>query len=239
MHTPNSTQKQQTGWRPCYLPSQALFSRVYESLQRAFSGRRWRELKRPIRDQNVRVVVAFPAGSGRPTPCAHPGRATERKVGQGVVIENRGGAGGNTVRARSPKAEPNGYASGHHQRLLCQSEFDGQRRLSPRDRIQDGDHGRDHPQHQRRQQTVSERPSSRNSGRRRRKFSYGIRGRAPRHTYPPKRFSSAGQGRHSTRALPGAAPLLNALSVGISPWPGWPCRRRSSSSRTVKSRRSP
>jgi len=59
--------------------------------------------------QNVRFVVAFPAGGPTDAVARILGQRLTEKWGQGVVIENRGGAGGNIATRQVAKAEPNGY----------------------------------------------------------------------------------------------------------------------------------
>jgi tripartite-type tricarboxylate transporter receptor subunit TctC len=60
--------------------------------------------------QNVRFVVAFPAGGPTDALARILGQRLSEKWGQGIVIENRGGAGGNIAARQIAKAEPNGYA---------------------------------------------------------------------------------------------------------------------------------
>src|SRR5262245_56079951 len=59
--------------------------------------------------QNVKFVVAFPAGGPTDALARILGQRLSEKWGQGVVIENRGGAGGNIATRQVAKAEPNGY----------------------------------------------------------------------------------------------------------------------------------
>ena len=59
--------------------------------------------------QNVRFIVAFPAGGPTDAVARIVGQRLSEKWGQGVVIENRGGAGGNIATRQVAKAEPNGY----------------------------------------------------------------------------------------------------------------------------------
>ena len=60
--------------------------------------------------QNVKFVVAFPAGGPTDALARILGQRLSEKWGQGVVIENRGGAGGNIAARQIAKAEANGYA---------------------------------------------------------------------------------------------------------------------------------
>jgi tripartite-type tricarboxylate transporter receptor subunit TctC len=61
-------------------------------------------------NQNVKFVVAFPAGGPTDALARIVGNRLSEKWGQGVVIENRAGAGGNIAARQIAKAEPNGYA---------------------------------------------------------------------------------------------------------------------------------
>src|SRR5262249_53966045 len=60
-------------------------------------------------NQNVKFVVAFPAGGPTDAIARIIGQRLGEKWGQGVVIENRGGAGGNIAARQIAKAEANGY----------------------------------------------------------------------------------------------------------------------------------
>ncbi len=60
-------------------------------------------------NQNVRFLVAFPAGGPTDAIARILGERLTEKWGQSVVIENRGGAGGNIAARQVAKAEPNGY----------------------------------------------------------------------------------------------------------------------------------
>jgi tripartite-type tricarboxylate transporter receptor subunit TctC len=59
--------------------------------------------------QNVKFVVAFAAGGPTDALARIVGQRLTEKWGQGVVIENRGGAGGNIAARQVAKADPNGY----------------------------------------------------------------------------------------------------------------------------------
>ena len=63
----------------------------------------------PYPTQNVRLVVAFPAGGPTDSVARILGQRLQEKWGQGVVIENRGGAGGNIAARAVAKADANGY----------------------------------------------------------------------------------------------------------------------------------
>ena len=60
-------------------------------------------------NQNVRFLVAFPAGGPTDAIARILGERLTEKWGQSVVIENRGGAGGKIAARQVAKAEPNGY----------------------------------------------------------------------------------------------------------------------------------
>jgi tripartite-type tricarboxylate transporter receptor subunit TctC len=64
----------------------------------------------PYPSQNVKFVVAFPAGGPTDALARIVGNRLSEKWGQGVVIENRAGAGGNIAARQIAKAEPSGYA---------------------------------------------------------------------------------------------------------------------------------
>ena len=59
--------------------------------------------------QSVKFVVAFAAGGPTDALARILGNRLAEKWGQGVVIENRSGAGGNIAARQVAKAEPNGY----------------------------------------------------------------------------------------------------------------------------------
>ena len=57
----------------------------------------------------VRVVVPFPPGGSTDTTARIVGARLSEMWGQAVVIENRGGAGGNIAADLVAKSEPDGY----------------------------------------------------------------------------------------------------------------------------------
>ena len=61
--------------------------------------------------KKVTIVVGFAAGGFADTLARFVGQKLSDKFGQSVVIENRGGAGGNTAAAQVAKADPDGYTS--------------------------------------------------------------------------------------------------------------------------------
>ena len=60
-------------------------------------------------NQSVKFVVAFSPGGPTDVVARILGQRLTEKWGQSVVIENRGGAGGNIAARQVAKAEPNGY----------------------------------------------------------------------------------------------------------------------------------
>jgi tripartite-type tricarboxylate transporter receptor subunit TctC len=60
--------------------------------------------------QTVKFVVAFPAGGPTDAMARILGQRLAEKWGQGVVIENRAGAGGNIAARQIAKAEATGYS---------------------------------------------------------------------------------------------------------------------------------
>jgi tripartite-type tricarboxylate transporter receptor subunit TctC len=60
-------------------------------------------------NQKITIVVGFSAGGFADTLSRFVGQKLGEKFGQSVVIENRGGAGGNTAASAVSKAEPDGY----------------------------------------------------------------------------------------------------------------------------------
>jgi tripartite-type tricarboxylate transporter receptor subunit TctC len=59
--------------------------------------------------ESVKFVVAFSAGGPTDVVARLLGQRLTEKWGQSVIIENRGGAGGNIAARQVAKAEPNGY----------------------------------------------------------------------------------------------------------------------------------
>jgi tripartite-type tricarboxylate transporter receptor subunit TctC len=80
-----------------WMSAPALFPATATSAQESFPS------------QNVKLVVAFPAGGPTDAIARIIGQRLGEKWGQGVIIENRGGAGGNIAARQIAKAEPNGY----------------------------------------------------------------------------------------------------------------------------------
>jgi len=60
-------------------------------------------------NQKITIVVGFSAGGFADTLSRFVGQKLGEKFNQSVVIENRGGAGGNTAASAVSKAEPDGY----------------------------------------------------------------------------------------------------------------------------------
>ena len=63
----------------------------------------------PYPNEGVKFVVAFSPGGPTDVVARILGQRLTEKWGQSVVIENRGGAGGNIAARQVAKAEPNGY----------------------------------------------------------------------------------------------------------------------------------
>jgi tripartite-type tricarboxylate transporter receptor subunit TctC len=63
----------------------------------------------PYPNESVKLVVAFSPGGPTDVVARILGQRLTEKWGQSVVIENRGGAGGNIAARQVAKAEPNGY----------------------------------------------------------------------------------------------------------------------------------
>ena len=59
--------------------------------------------------QRITFIVAFAPGGVADTIARLVGRGVEKRLGQSVVIENRGGAGGNIAAAAVAQAQPDGY----------------------------------------------------------------------------------------------------------------------------------
>jgi tripartite-type tricarboxylate transporter receptor subunit TctC len=60
-------------------------------------------------NKKITIVVGFAAGGFADTMARYVGQKLSDKLGQTVVIENRGGAGGNTAARAVATAEPDGY----------------------------------------------------------------------------------------------------------------------------------
>ena len=58
----------------------------------------------------VRLIVPFPPGGGNDTVARSVGQRLSDRIGQPVVIDNRGGAGGNIGMELASKAPPDGHA---------------------------------------------------------------------------------------------------------------------------------
>jgi tripartite-type tricarboxylate transporter receptor subunit TctC len=59
--------------------------------------------------RNIRIVVAFPPGGAADIVTRHLTERLTREWGQSVVVENRGGAGGNLASAEVARTEPDGH----------------------------------------------------------------------------------------------------------------------------------
>lgn len=59
--------------------------------------------------RNIRIVVAFPPGGAADIVTRHLVERLTQEWGQAVVVENRGGAGGNVASSEVARAEPDGH----------------------------------------------------------------------------------------------------------------------------------
>jgi tripartite-type tricarboxylate transporter receptor subunit TctC len=69
-------------------------------------------------ERSITIVVCFPAGGGTDTAMRLITTKLGQALGQSVVVENRGGAGGNIAISAVARAEPDGYTL-----LGCSSAF--------------------------------------------------------------------------------------------------------------------
>jgi tripartite-type tricarboxylate transporter receptor subunit TctC len=60
-------------------------------------------------NRNIRIVVAFPPGGAADIVTRHLTERLAKEWGQSVVVENRGGAGGNLASAEVARTEPDGH----------------------------------------------------------------------------------------------------------------------------------
>src|SRR6187551_1119070 len=63
----------------------------------------------PYPEQNITVVVPFPAGGASDVTARLVGNKLSDRIGKPVVIENRAGANGGTGAAGVKAAKPDGY----------------------------------------------------------------------------------------------------------------------------------
>ena len=64
---------------------------------------------RPIPSGRSSLVVPFPAGGSTDLVARVVAEKMSQELGQQIVVENRGGAGGNVGSAAAAKADPDGY----------------------------------------------------------------------------------------------------------------------------------
>jgi tripartite-type tricarboxylate transporter receptor subunit TctC len=60
-------------------------------------------------NRNIRIVVAFPPGGAADIVTRHLTERLSKEWGQSVVVENRGGAGGNLASAEVARTDPDGH----------------------------------------------------------------------------------------------------------------------------------
>jgi tripartite-type tricarboxylate transporter receptor subunit TctC len=60
-------------------------------------------------NRNIRIVVAFPPGGAADIVTRHLTERLAKEWGQSVVVENRGGAGGNLASSEVARTEPDGH----------------------------------------------------------------------------------------------------------------------------------
>src|ERR1700756_1266157 len=70
-------------------------------------------------DRPVTMLVAFPPGGADDATARIIQDAMQRALGQPIVIENVGGAGGMLAAAKAAKAAPDGYTILQHQNALA------------------------------------------------------------------------------------------------------------------------
>jgi len=74
----------------------------------------------------VTMVVPFPPGGGTDVLGRIIGRRLSEILGQQVIIENVGGAGGMIAAAKAARADPDGYTILLHQDALAAGVFEGE-----------------------------------------------------------------------------------------------------------------
>jgi tripartite-type tricarboxylate transporter receptor subunit TctC len=60
-------------------------------------------------NQTIRLIVPYAAGGGTDAIARVIAQGVTEKIGQQVIVENNGTAGGNVATAQAAKAEPDGY----------------------------------------------------------------------------------------------------------------------------------
>jgi tripartite-type tricarboxylate transporter receptor subunit TctC len=63
----------------------------------------------PYPDRPIRLIVPFPAGGGTDIVARVLGQKLNESLGQPIIIDNRGGAGGTIGTAQAAKSAPDGY----------------------------------------------------------------------------------------------------------------------------------
>lgn len=62
-----------------------------------------------LKDKTIKIVVPFPAGASTDTLARIVGGKLAERWGTTVIVENKGGAGGNVGTAMFAEAPPDGY----------------------------------------------------------------------------------------------------------------------------------
>ena len=82
--------------------------------------------RRPIPNKPIRLIIPFPPGGSNDVVGRAIGQQLAERLGQGVVIDNRGGAGGIIGTEQAAKSPPDGYTL-----LLISTALPDQHRLQP------------------------------------------------------------------------------------------------------------
>ena len=69
----------------------------------------WAQAADTYPDRSIRLLVPYAAGGGTEASARVIAQGISEKLGQQMVVENNGTAGGNVATAQAAKAEPNGY----------------------------------------------------------------------------------------------------------------------------------